>query len=287
KAWLTPILVTTFVGLATAAGADDGIYRSSDRGQSFERLDSPMNSLHVWKIAIDPVEPDVIYAGTRPAAVFRSQDSGRHWEKLSAEFAEECANVRIPRMTGLVVDPADHRTIWAGAEVDGVRRSLDGGKTWTRMAGVHDPDIHDIAVSMAATKAVLVSTPREIFTSTNTGESWQGLGVGKHFRFPYCRSVALKEDDPTVIFVATGDAAAGSTGAIQRSKDGGQTWEMLSLPIEPNTPMWAFATHAADPELIVACSHYGQLFRSSDGGDSWGKLRREFAEIRALVWTPN
>lgn len=270
------------------AGADDGVYRSSDRGQSFERLDSPMNSLHVWKIAFDPVDPDVIFAGTRPAAVFRSQDSGRHWEKLSAEFAEECANVRIPRMTGLVVDPADHRIIWAGAEVDGVRRSLDGGATWTHMTGgLHDPDIHDIAVSVAGTKAVLVSTPREIFVSTDTGESWQSLGVGKHFRFPYCRSVALKEDDPGVIFVATGDAAVGSTGAIQRSKDGGQTWEMLPLPIEPNTPMWAFATHPADPDLIVACSHYGQLFASSDGGDAWGKLRKEFTEVRALVWTPN
>jgi photosystem II stability/assembly factor-like uncharacterized protein len=99
--------------------------------------------------------------------------------------------------------------------------------------------------------------------------------------------LALRSDDPGVIFVATGDGAIGSTGAIQRSKDGGRTWEMPPLPIEPNTPMWAFATHPADPGLILACSHYGQLFRSSDGGDSWTKLRREFAEIRALAWTPN
>src|SRR6266513_873831 len=50
------------------AGADDGIYKSSDGGQSFERLDSPMNRLDVWKIAIDPIDPDIIFAGTRPAA---------------------------------------------------------------------------------------------------------------------------------------------------------------------------------------------------------------------------
>jgi len=37
----------------------------------------------------------------------------------------------------------------------------------------------------------------------------------------------------------------------------------------------------------VACSHYGQLFVSNDGGDSWEKLRREFAEVRAVAWTPN
>jgi photosystem II stability/assembly factor-like uncharacterized protein len=270
------------------AGADDGIYQSRDGGARFERLDSPMNTRHVWKIAIDPVDPDVIFAGTRPAALFRSRDGGRTWEQLSVDMAEECENVRIPRVTSLAVDPSDHRVVWAGVEVDGVRRSRDGGETWSRIAGgLSDPDIHDVAVSVAESTTVLTSTPREIFASSDTGESWQGLGVGKHFHFPYCRSIALRADDPRVIFVATGDSAIGSTGAIQRSKDGGQTWEMLPLPCEPNTPMWTFATHPADPGLILACSHYGQLFASKDGGDSWAKLRREFTEIRALAWTPN
>jgi len=39
---------------AVFAGADDGLYRSSDGGQSFTRLESPMNSREVWKIAVDP-----------------------------------------------------------------------------------------------------------------------------------------------------------------------------------------------------------------------------------------
>ena len=50
------------------AGADDGIYKSEDGGQSFERLDSPMNGIDVWKIAVDPTDPDIVFAGTRPAA---------------------------------------------------------------------------------------------------------------------------------------------------------------------------------------------------------------------------
>jgi len=53
-------------------------------------------------------------------------------------------------------------------------------------------------------------------------------------------------------FVATGDGALGSTGAIQLSKDGGQSWQMLPLPVEPNSPIWAFATHRADPDRILA-----------------------------------
>src|SRR5262245_1285747 len=226
------------------AGADDGVYRSEDGGQRFARLASPMHAVHVWQLAFDPTNPEIISAGTRPAALFRAADGGRHWEKLRAEMAEECPNVRIPRVTALTVDPSDHRVVWAGVEVDGVRRSLDGGETWNRIAGgLKDPDIHDVAVGVGESKTVLTGTPREIFASTDTGESWQGLGVAKHFHFPYCRSLALRADDPRVIFVATGDGAVGSTGAIQRSKDGGQTWQMLSMPCEPNTPMWTFATH--------------------------------------------
>ena len=123
-------------------GADSGVYRSEDSGEHWERLDSPMNEIPIW--AIDPVDPNIIFAGTRPAALFRSTDGGQHWDKLSVQIAEECPNVGIPRVTALVVDPIDHQHIWAGLEVDGVRYSKDGGKTWEVVtSGVTDPDIHN------------------------------------------------------------------------------------------------------------------------------------------------
>jgi photosystem II stability/assembly factor-like uncharacterized protein len=270
------------------AGADDGIYRSQDGGQSFERLASPMDESQVWKIAIDPVDPDIIFAGTRPSALFRSTDGGRNWRKLLVEMAEECPNVRIPRVTALAVDPSDHRIVWAGVEVDGVRRSTDGGDTWQAITnGINDPDIHDVGVVVNGKTTVLTTTPREIFASTDRGETWHGLGVAKQFTLPYCRSLVRKADDPDTLFVATGDGAAGSKGAVQRSRDGGHTWKTVALPDEPNSPIWAFATHPADPNLIVACSHYGELYKTADAGDSWSKIHREFTEIRAISWTPN
>ena len=90
-----------------------------------------------------------------------------------------------------------------------------------------------------------------------------------------------------MIFAAGGDSFAGTAGNIQRSKERGQTWETLPLPVEPNSPIWAFATHAADPDLILACSHYGEIYSSYDGGDKWDKLWREFSEIRGFAWIPN
>jgi photosystem II stability/assembly factor-like uncharacterized protein len=57
--------------------------------------------------------------------------------------------------------------------------------------------------------------------------------------------------------------------------------------VEPNTPIWAFSAHEADPDFLMACSHYGELYTTSNGGDSWEKLRREFTEVRSIAWTPN
>jgi photosystem II stability/assembly factor-like uncharacterized protein len=270
------------------AGANDGIYKSSDGGQSFERLESPMDKLHVWKVAVDPADPDIIFAGTRPAALFRSKDGGRSWRQLPAQMADECPNVRIPRVTALSVDPTDHRVIWAGIEVDGVRRSTDGGDSWQAItSGIPDPDIHDIGVFVNGGARVLTTTPHEIFESHDRGESWQGLGIRDRFHLRYCRSLTQKADDPETLFVATGDGAAGTTGAIQRTTNGGKSWQALDLPAVPNSPIWAFATHAADPGRVVACSHYGELYMSENAGDSWAKLPREFTEIRAVAWLPN
>ena len=177
-----------------------------------------------------------------------------------------------PRVTALTVDPSDHRVVWAGIEVDGVRRSTDGGESWSRITnGIYDLDIHDIAVTVNGGTTVLTSTPGEIFASSDRGESWQGLGVRDQFSLRYCRGLAQKADDPETLFAATGNGAAGSTGAIQRSRDGGRSWQPQTLPVEPNSPIWAFATHPADPGLIVACSHYGELYLTRDAGDSWQK----------------
>ena len=272
------------------AGSELGVFGSEDNGATWKNLvapRNPMEGMQIWTIAIDPVDPDTVFLGTRPGALFRSRDGGVRWKKLTVNISDWCEDVGPPRVTGVVVDPEDHNVVWAGLEADGVHRSTDGGETWTRIASEVTLDVHDMALSVGQTKTVFVSGPWEVFASTDSGESWESVISSKELPLPYCRPMAVKEDDPNVIFLGIGDQLMGSKGAIQRSRDRGKTWEALPLPVEPNSSILCFATHPADPERILAATVYGYVYSSADGGDSWKKLKQECGEIRALAWMPN
>ena len=72
------------------AGADTGVYRSEDNGATWEKMWSPMEGMPIWSLAIDPVDTQTIFVGVKPAALFRSQDGGSSWTRLSIQMAQEC-----------------------------------------------------------------------------------------------------------------------------------------------------------------------------------------------------
>ena len=133
---------------AVYAGTDMGLYRSDDGGSKWRLLDTPMKGSMVWSVAVDPIDPNVMFAGTGTPSkpgIYRSTDAGKSWEHRPMEIAEECPNVGIPRPTGIAVDPTDHRNVWVGFEVDGVRHSADGGDTWTKVNGqIPNQDVHNV-----------------------------------------------------------------------------------------------------------------------------------------------
>lgn len=96
------------------AAADDGLYRSRDRGSRWQAIRDAPAGLLVWPRR----GPRVIYAATRTGALFRSEDAGRNWRRTGALRGKPAA------MTA-------HRNEVYVALADGVvKLSRDGGRTW-------------------------------------------------------------------------------------------------------------------------------------------------------------
>jgi hypothetical protein len=275
------------------AGSEVGLYTSADTGRTWDLIESPMAGTQIWSVAVHPEHPQEIWAGTKPPAVYRTTDGGATWHQVPLTTAAACL-AGAPKVTNIVFDPRDARTIWVGVEIDGVYRSTDGGATWEHLPAMGDKplnqDVHGLTISLGEQPKIVVTTPDGIWHSTDEGQTWSLHSFPRFFdhdTISYCRGVALKPGNPEVIFVGNGDFIPGRIGAIQRSTDGGETWEAAALPVVPNSTIYWFGTNPADADFIVANSLNGYVYTSRNGGDSWQKVAREFGEIRAVTWIPN
>jgi len=227
--------------------------------------------------------------GTCPSRLFRSEDGGKTWTEPPARMLGECPRIMHTRVTCLIGDPHEPETLWAGVEIDGLFRSRDLGRTWEAVGqGLSSRDIHALAFTRADTGRwnMLAATNNDLNLSSDGGETWKPLGIGASMPWSYCRTLGQPIGRPEELLLGNGDAPPGSAGIIGRSTDGGRTWQPACMPGRANSTIWNFAVHAADPELIYAASVSGEIYRSTDAGQSWSKLAREFGEVRALAWTP-
>ena len=277
---------------AVFAGAETGLFRSDDCGTHWHRINCELNAYAIWKLAVDPKHPDIMYAGTGSptrAAFFRSSNGGKSWEKTSLEMPPKCSGVSRPRMLTIAIDPDDVSDVWVGVEEGGLFRTRDGGDTWKRIdanrpGGVRNSDVHSIAVLRGPPKTVVVMVVNAIYTSVDDGDTWTETNVLEKFGIYYSRVLAPKPGSDQEIFMGIGDGTPGSTSLFLRSNDRGATWVNAPFPVQPNSTIWAIGTNASNPNLLLAGTKYGNLFRSNDGGYSWRKEWREFPEITDVTW---
>lgn len=270
------------------AGTDFGIQRWNPTCSKWEHYSSAMDGMGIWALEVSPHDPLVMLAGTHPAKIFRSEDGGTSWNETSASVVDNCVFVGKPRITQIRFDPSANDLVWAAVEIDGVHRSLDGGRTWIKCAskGLTSEDIHGLGVEYEAGRRILfASTNKGLHTSTDDGDTWELNVIDSPWQ--YTRVIVPRADHNGTMFLTNGDGPPGSNGKLHRSNDFGRTWTDVGLPGELNSTVWCLATHPADPHLIFVATNLGQLFRSRDGGETWTKLKREFCEIRALMWQPS
>ena len=275
------------------AGTNDGVYRSTDRGAHFQRTNFP-DHVQVWSVLVDPSDPNIVYAGASPIAVYRSEDGGESFRRMPDPGMPDRAVMPFAcRVMRMAPHPRHAGELYATLEVNGVMHSKDGGESWRdcsadliRLAQqphlkskiVSDTenegmlDGHAICTSAADPDAVIVAVRMGLFRSTDAGQHWQDMEVGRFSPTTYGRDIKVSPQDPNTLYAALSVAASSKDGAVYRSTDVGKSWQRFDK-VQVHGTIMSVALHQNDPRQVYIGARYdGEIFGTQDGGETWQSM---------------
>jgi hypothetical protein len=274
------------------AATSSGLYRSLDQGLRWTRLVKPAPGEQMWSVLIHPGNHRTILTGTAPLGLYRSDDGGDKWRRMPRPaIAERMVGAFPSRIMRMSIAPSRPDEIWAGMEVNGAMRSIDGGESWrdcsdalvrlSRQPHLESAilttdksegmlDVHAICVSPAAPGTAFLALRMGLFRSDDGGTTWTDLGIGKHAaHLRYGRDIVVAPWDPNTLYACVADAARGQAGRLYRSQDMGQNWARVDRSINVRSTMMAVALPAHDPAQAHCVTRLGQTFGTLDGGRTW------------------
>jgi len=262
----------------------------------------------------EPGNPLVIYVGAASGGLWKTEDGGVNWRPIFDD--QEASSI-----SALAMAPSESNVLWAGtgetfvirpahAMGDGIYRSTDSGKTWTRIGleatgrigriRIH-PTNSDIVYACALGHAYGPQDERGVYRTTDGGTTWElVLHVS---RDAGCIDLDLDPGNPRVLFASFWDIQIDSWGldsggpdsGVWRSVDAGDTWVRLDhggrgLPEDPDQFIGKVAVQMSrsDPNVVYVLTEEDSpgFYRSDDGGDSWRlQLRNHTINERAPYYT--
>ena len=284
--------------------------RSTDAGKTWEEHATPTYPEQpenapgaAWKLqqvwTLEPGgadEPGVLWAGTIPGGLFRSQDRGDTWSlirplwDMPARTEWMGGGYDAPGIHSICVDPRDSRTVTVAVSTGGVWQTRDRGETWAlRASGMRaeympperagDPiaqDVHRMVACRSNPDVLWAQHHNGVFRSTDRADSWQEILKPALSGFGFA-VVVDPNDAKTAWFVpAVKDekrVPVDARLAVTRTRDGGRTYEVLrdGLPAEASYDL--IYRHGLDidaaGERLAFGSTTGGLWISDNRGDAW------------------
>jgi photosystem II stability/assembly factor-like uncharacterized protein len=287
----TSIRGTAFVG--TRGGE---LFSSSDRGASWQRLESLRIDGAVTALTGLPLGGGLLLAGTEPAALHVSRDGGASWAEASAfnrvQGQERWRGFgsRSPLVGTIVCDAREPQHLYVGIKIGGAYRSDDGGTSWRNIGkGLYD-EVHRLAVDPRDTSTIYAGTGGGFYRSPDRGVTWYAADGEPGRRYiTGLVTVAPSGRRGSRIFLLT---AAGPPGTwhkgkgadvkVYRSEDEGVTLEELSVVATRN----AFTAAITNPDnhdaAVVATSH-GSIYHVDRRDREWHHVLYGLPPIRSIV----
>lgn len=264
-------------GPPTAGGGDGGIFKSTDKGDSWaQKVAIPttggdtrsISGVSVSTILQDPSDPKALYIGTTEHGMFFTYDGGESWQQ-----PVQLSRGRVP---AVAVSP-DNKCVVYAATANKVLKSVDCSRTWKvpYVDSRTDRQVTALVVDHFDPNVVWIGNDLgEVLRSTDGGASWQPVTALKS----KIMRIVMRNDDSRKLYIAT------EKQGIWRTADGGATWVDLSKKGEEGSGVMGYSSDysasrefydialgISDPSVVVFASKYG-LLRSDDGGDNWEEI---------------
>jgi photosystem II stability/assembly factor-like uncharacterized protein len=257
-------------GALLAGTYGDGLFRSGDRGRTWERVEAGLTASTFRFVSAE-------LAGTEPARVYRSSDDGRSWEELDGITRipghEQWFLPYSPRAGAARNAHVSGDRMLVAAEVAGLLRSDDGGRSWVCEPVAGDEDIHHVTGHPDDRDLLYVSLGTASLTrpggrhggiarSRDGGRTWEKVETD------YTRATIVPPARPDLLLAGPA-SRVGRGGRIVVSVDGGDTWEPAARGIDvPMPDMVEWFVAAPDGTVWAICSG-GRLLRASPDDRSW------------------
>jgi serine/threonine protein kinase len=260
--------------------------------------DTGVSLKNIWQITLGrPEEPNVLYCGVEPAALFETRDAGKTWSLVRGLFDHPHRPRWMPGNGGLalhtvVLDPRDNQRIYVAISAGGVYCTTDGGVTWTAQnRGVRAmtmperyPEfgqcVHKIVMHPARPERLFLQSHWGLYRSDNCAENWFDIANGLPSDFGFALITHPRNPDCVYILPVESDefrCACEGRLRVYRTRNSGASWEplMRGLPQKrayETVLRDAMTTDSFDPVGIYFGTRSGQLFGSRDEGKTWHRI---------------
>jgi photosystem II stability/assembly factor-like uncharacterized protein len=285
-----------------------GIWKTENAGNTWETVFDDQDSYSIGCIAIDPNNPNVIWAGTGENVsgrhvgygdgVYRSRDGGQSWENMGLENSERIGMIRVDPRDSNTIFVAAQGPLWSGGGDRGLYKSTDGGENWRKVLGdglgnkdeddaytgvsevlmdPRDPDtMYAVAWQRLRSVAVLMDggPGTGIHKSTDGGETWRELTSGLPDEMTGKTGIAISPQNPDVLYATI--EVANRSGGFYRSADGGESWEERNEYISGGTGPHYYQELFASPHAFDRVYQMDvQMHVTNDGGENFENTRHE------------
>ena len=278
-------------GVVFAGSETTGLWRSDDGGEGWRQIG--LGGKCVKALATGP--GGFLVAGTKPPELHVSTDNGDSWRTLEA-FArlrrwfwwQPAEKPHTPYVQAIAVSP-DRNTLLAGPEALRPFRSTDGGRRWRQLRRGVPFDCHALEFHPHNPARAYYGGGLGAAVSHDGGAHWLKATNGLDRRYVMC--IAVDPEDPALWYVAAAKLrtahSANSHAAIFRSigEDAGR-WQKLRGGLPEELEHLPHTLAAPAPGQVYAGLRNGDVWRSSDRGDTWQQLPISLGGLRRMLILP-